>query len=90
MDIYHLYHCPFNIPTQHFLQLLTTVLIIFQVSILDINEDRGIKAVGQIKNKYKVSADRVQFIKCDVTDKNKFEGKRYIHLYSMEKPKAKA
>lgn len=51
------------------------------MSILDINEDRGNKAVSQINNKYKVSADRVLFIKCDVTNKNKFEGKHYSFVY---------
>lgn len=43
------------------------------MSLLDINEEVGRKAIGQLENEFKAFG-RVLFVKCDVTDKNEFEG----------------
>uniref|UniRef100_A0A2S2RAB1 15-hydroxyprostaglandin dehydrogenase [NAD(+)] n=2 Tax=Sipha flava TaxID=143950 RepID=A0A2S2RAB1_9HEMI len=42
------------------------------VSLLDINEDNGNKAISRLKTKFETS-DKVLFIKCDVTNENEFE-----------------
>lgn len=54
---------------------LSSMYIFFKVSILDINEEIGNKAINQLENKYK-EPGKILFVKCDVTDKNAFEGKR--------------
>jgi len=51
------------------------------VSLLDINEEIGNNAISQLKDKYKVF-DRVVYIKCDVTNKNEFEGKLSLFIYA--------
>lgn len=50
------------------------------MSLIDINEEVGMKAINQLKNEYK-AFDRVLFVKCDVTDKNEFEG---INITAIE------
>lgn len=42
------------------------------VSLLDINEEVGMKAVGELENEHKAFG-RILFVKCNVTDKNEFE-----------------
>ncbi|XP_060853991.1 15-hydroxyprostaglandin dehydrogenase [NAD(+)]-like [Rhopalosiphum padi] len=43
------------------------------VSLLDINEAIGNKAISELEIKYKLSSSRLLFIKCDVTNKIEFE-----------------
>ncbi|KAF0748970.1 15-hydroxyprostaglandin dehydrogenase [Aphis craccivora] len=43
------------------------------VSLLDINEETGNKAISKLEIKYKSSSSRLLFIKCDVTNKIEFE-----------------
>ncbi|KAE9541057.1 hypothetical protein AGLY_004302 [Aphis glycines] len=43
------------------------------VSLLDISEETGNKAISELEIKYKSSSSRLLFIKCDVTNKIEFE-----------------
>lgn len=43
------------------------------VSLLDINEETGKKAISELEIKYKSFSNRLLFIKCDVTNKIEFE-----------------
>lgn len=45
-----------------------------KVSLLDVNDDNGKKAIRQLENDHGAVSSRVLFIKCDVTKKNEFEG----------------
>ncbi|XP_025194196.1 15-hydroxyprostaglandin dehydrogenase [NAD(+)]-like isoform X2 [Melanaphis sacchari] len=43
------------------------------VSLIDINEETGNKAIRELEIKYKSSSSRLLFVKCDVTNKIEFE-----------------
>jgi len=58
-----------------FYTLIFLLFIFFKVSLLDINEAIGNKAISELEIKYKLSSSRLLFIKCDVTNKIEFEGK---------------
>lgn len=58
----------------------TFVLYFLKVSLLDIDDSIGNKTISYLDKKYKTS-DRVLFIKCDVTNKDNFEGIKTLYFF---------